>query len=65
MFSGSVSIIPARGPKQCGWSGRIMYCNVVFDDDDDVDYDDADDDVEDDDVEDDEVQEDDVEDHSL
>ena len=46
-------IIPARDPKQCGGSGRIMYYNVVVDDGDDVgdEYDD-DDDVQEDDVED-------------
>ena len=64
-------IIPARDPKQCGGSGRIMYYNVVVvDDGDDVgdEYDDDDvqeDDVEDDDVEDDEVQGDDVEDDGV
>ena len=41
--------IPARDPKQCGGSGRII--NVDDDDDDDDGDDDDDDDVEDDDVE--------------
>ena len=34
-------IIPARDPKQCGGSGRIMYYNVDVDVDDDDDDDDV------------------------
>ena len=58
-------IIPARDPKQCGGSGRIMYYNVVVDDGDDVGDEYDDDDVQEDDVEDDEVQGDDVEDDEV
>ena len=36
-------MIPARDPKQCGGSRRMIYFNVDDDDDDDVDVDDDDD----------------------
>ena len=57
-----VQSIPARDPKQCGGSGRIMYDDVDDDGDDDGgDDDDGDENVTDDDVEDDNVAEEEVE----
>jgi hypothetical protein len=46
---GFIKIIPARDPKQCGGSKKIMYYDDDGDDDDDVDVGDDDDDDDDDD----------------